>query len=87
VEVGAGSPANGRTLQDLELRSRTGVTVIAVRRGDEVLPNPAADLTLADGDVLVLLGTAAKTTTALALLEKGSLGETSLTTPSPRELR
>jgi len=77
VEVGAGSPADRRTLQDLELRSRTGVTVIAVRRGDEVLPNPAPDLTLTEGDVLVLLGSAAKTTVARALLEEGGLDELS----------
>lgn len=58
VTVAHGSPACGKTLADLDLRARTGATVIAIHRGDgdEVLPNGRE--VLHEGDVLVLAGTA-----------------------------
>ena len=44
------------TLKDFDLRQRTGVTVLAVCRGEETLITPAADMPLATGDVLVMAG-------------------------------
>jgi K+:H+ antiporter len=52
----AGSPAVGRSLHELELRKRTGATVIAVVRDGQPLPNPDAELRLEAGDTLVLVG-------------------------------
>lgn len=51
-----GSPAVGRTLQDLEFRRRTGATVLAVVRGEEGVPNPPGGMRLIAGDDLVLVG-------------------------------
>ncbi|MEK7341871.1 MAG: TrkA C-terminal domain-containing protein, partial [Candidatus Binatota bacterium] len=51
-----GSPAIGRSLEEIQLRSRSGVTLIAVVREGVSSANPAADFFLAAGDVLVLLG-------------------------------
>jgi len=51
------TPAVGRSLRDLDLRARTGVTVVAVTRQGKPLASPPADFTLACGDVLVLVGT------------------------------
>lgn len=51
-----GSPATGKSLGELELRSRAGVTVIAVVREGKSNPNPGPEFVLATGDVLVLLG-------------------------------
>ena len=51
-----GSPAVGKSLEGLELRSRSGVTVIAVVRAGKSIPNPGADFVFGAGDVLVLLG-------------------------------
>lgn len=51
-----GSPAVGKSLEGLELRSRSGVTVIAVVREGKSIPNPGPDFVFAAGDVLVLLG-------------------------------
>jgi CPA2 family monovalent cation:H+ antiporter-2 len=51
-----GSPAAGKNLDEIELRSRTGVTVIAVVRDGKSTHNPAPEFRLAAGDVLVLLG-------------------------------
>lgn len=50
------SPAAGEELQKLDLRSRSGVTVIAVVRGGRSHYNPGPAFCLAAGDVLVLLG-------------------------------
>jgi len=50
----------GRTIGDLAVRSETGASVLAVVRGDEVIPNPGADLTLRPGDAVGVLGTPAQ---------------------------
>ena len=47
----------GQTIGDLGVRSETGVSILAVVRGDEVIPNPGADLALQAGDALGVLGT------------------------------
>jgi trk system potassium uptake protein TrkA len=62
VEVPAPEAFVGRTLKQLELRPRLGLTLIAVKRqsdgGAGVVTNiaPAADETIRAGDVLALLG-------------------------------
>jgi CPA2 family monovalent cation:H+ antiporter-2 len=50
------SPAAGRTLEQIELRSRSGVTVIAVVRDGKSIPTPPPDFRLTANDILVLLG-------------------------------
>jgi CPA2 family monovalent cation:H+ antiporter-2 len=54
------SPAVGRTLGDLNLRGKTGATVIAVTRGGHTKVSPGAKYTLEPGDTIVLLGTPEK---------------------------
>jgi trk system potassium uptake protein len=62
VEVPAPDAFVGRTLKQLELRPRLGLTLIAIKRqsdgGVGVITNiaPAADETIRSGDVLALLG-------------------------------
>jgi CPA2 family monovalent cation:H+ antiporter-2 len=65
----AGSPAAGRSLRDLDLRGRSGVTVIAVVRGGESHTNPDAGFVFAESDVLVMLGSHAELAAAARLLE------------------
>ncbi len=50
------SPAAGQELEKLDLRSRSGVTVIAVVRAGQSIHNPGPGFRLAVGDILVLLG-------------------------------
>lgn len=64
-----GSPAVAETLHNLDLRRRTGVTVIAVVRGERSYPNPHPDLRLEAGDNLVLMGSHAEMEQAFDLLE------------------
>jgi hypothetical protein len=58
LEVGPGSPSAGKTISDLKLRTRAGVTIVSVERGAEVVLNPPLTQTLEAGDLLVVLGTA-----------------------------
>lgn len=51
-----GSPACGRTIREVDLRAKTGVTIIAIVRGGKATTNPLPDHRFEHGDVLVLLG-------------------------------
>jgi CPA2 family monovalent cation:H+ antiporter-2 len=68
------SPAVGRGLRDLDLRTRTGVTVIAVIREGQVRSSPDPAAPLSPGDTLVCIGMAADVERAGALLV-GERGE------------
>ena len=46
----------GKSLGELDLVGRLGLTPIALRRGEQVFVNPARDERLADGDELILIG-------------------------------
>jgi CPA2 family monovalent cation:H+ antiporter-2 len=56
VRLGAESPAVGRSLAELNLRGRTGATVLAISRGGEPILAPVATERLASGDVVALAG-------------------------------
>jgi CPA2 family monovalent cation:H+ antiporter-2 len=55
VRVGAASSFVGRTLSEVELRKKYGVTLLAIRRDKEILSSPDADTKMEAGDILVLL--------------------------------
>jgi monovalent cation:H+ antiporter-2, CPA2 family len=63
------SGAAGKTLAEVGLGERSGVTVIAVVRGGRSTPNPSADFILSAGDILVLLGSHQQLDEAMRLLE------------------
>jgi CPA2 family monovalent cation:H+ antiporter-2 len=54
--IRAGSIADEKTLSDLDLRSKTGVTVIGIERAGEVHRMPSATLRLMADDVLLFIG-------------------------------
>lgn len=56
VETHAPSETLGRTLADLELRAKYGVTVVCVKPGDQGFTYATADTVLEEGDVLVVAG-------------------------------
>ena len=57
VRVHAGSSLAGQTLRDSPIRRDHGVIVLAVRGSDgKLVTNPRPDITLAENDVLVVLG-------------------------------
>jgi CPA2 family monovalent cation:H+ antiporter-2 len=58
VAVRDDSPAVGKTLRELELRKKYGLTVLAVKREERTIGNPSADFRLKPDDRLVLIGNA-----------------------------
>ena len=46
----------GKSLGELDLKTRLGLTPIVLRRGQQVFVNPARDERLAEGDELILIG-------------------------------
>lgn len=46
----------GRSLEELDLKNRLGVTPIALRRAKDVFINPSRDQRIAEGDELILIG-------------------------------
>jgi voltage-gated potassium channel len=58
IEVPKGSPLDGRSLAEAQVRDRTGVMVLAMREPDgEFLANPAGDSLVHAGQVLIAIGT------------------------------
>jgi CPA2 family monovalent cation:H+ antiporter-2 len=86
VRLMAGSPAVGRSLRALDLRGRTGATVLAITRPDAAGDGgeaivPRGDEALRAGDVLALAGTREAVGAARALLagvsgDDGAAGRT-----------
>ncbi len=57
VEVRPGSPFAGRALGATRARTRTGASIVAVVRGEDVIASPGPAQPLHAGDVLVVIGT------------------------------
>ena len=49
---------NGRTIKELGVRRRSGATVLAVRRGEEIVAHPDAEFTLRQHDDVYVVGNA-----------------------------
>lgn len=57
LNVVRGSPLVNNSIADLQIRKRTGVSVIAIRREGEIIPNPDPSEKILEGDTLLLIGT------------------------------
>lgn len=68
VKLESGSTVIGQTLAELDLRNRSGATLIAVVRDGETKINPGGKYKLDQNDLLVLLGTAEKIERALDII-------------------
>jgi CPA2 family monovalent cation:H+ antiporter-2 len=69
VRLGSDSPAVGQTLGQLDLRGKTGATVIAVIRDGEPKISPGAKYKLCENDTILLSGSPEKTDAAIMMLE------------------
>ena len=65
------SPFVGRTIGDARIRTRTGVSVVAVLRGEIAIPAPGPELSLEPGDYLVVVGTTRGIEEVVELLHRG----------------
>lgn len=69
VRLEASSPACGRTLGELNLRGRTGATIVAIVRNGEKIVNPEAGQRIEPGDLVALTGSRDAIHWARGLLE------------------
>jgi len=67
--ISENTSAAGRSIKDLRIRSETGATVIAVRRGKEVISSPEPEFIFKPGDVVYLIGRRENVLKAIELLE------------------
>ncbi len=72
LPVGARSACSGCTLREAALRSTTGVSIVAVVRGDETIPAPGGDFRLLPGDTAVAVGTPEGIKELFHLLQSGA---------------
>lgn len=68
LPIAAGSPFARGTLGDTAIRTRTGASVVAVVRGDDVFVSPTPDFRFQPGDRLIVVGTRDGVHAAHALL-------------------
>lgn len=68
--VDAGCGVDGMTIGELDLRKKSGATVIAVVRGGEARTNPHADFRIEAGDIFVILGSHAELNAAIGILKE-----------------
>jgi TrkA domain protein len=71
VRVPPGSRSAGVSLKELDIRGRTGVSVLAIQRGEETAANPKASTVLAGGDILIAMGTPEELGKLAKLLQSG----------------
>ena len=56
IKVGKGSMAEGNSPLDIELRKKTGVTLFAIKRGNQIMQHPAPDIVFHKDDIAYVLG-------------------------------
>ncbi len=69
VRLGADSPSVGKNLGELDLRGKSGATVIAVIHDGETKISPGAEYKLCEDDTILLSGSPEATDRAIAILE------------------
>lgn len=73
VAIPPGAAAVGRQIREMELRTRTGSTAVAIRRGAETIISPEPELEFHAGDEVLLIGNARQIEQGRTLLESKSL--------------
>jgi K+/H+ antiporter YhaU regulatory subunit KhtT len=56
VSLSNNSPALRKSIRSINLRERTGVSVVAIYRGGKHIANPSPDTTLLPNDILIIIG-------------------------------
>jgi len=69
--VGPASPLVGKSLREGILRDRSGTTLLMIKRGNEVIPNPDPVWEIREDDIVLILGTPEQLAAAAPLFEHG----------------
>jgi len=56
VEIKASSRLAGHTMVDLDIRARYGITIVAIKRGKDIIVSPQANEPIKEDDVLIVIG-------------------------------
>lgn len=56
AEISSPEEWNGKTLQELDMRSKYGINIMALKRDNEVNISPSAEDVISKGDVIVAIG-------------------------------
>ncbi|WP_280768896.1 potassium channel family protein [Salipaludibacillus daqingensis] len=56
VELIAVSKLEGKTLIDLDIRARFGITILAIKNGDDINVSPDPDYRITAGELLIVIG-------------------------------
>jgi len=59
-EVKTGDHVEGRSIRDLEVRKKSGVSIVGLMRGETFIPNPEPDYIFNAGDLIAVIGTEEK---------------------------
>jgi len=73
LNIENGSQADGKSLIGLDLRRVSGVTLLALKRGTEIIEHPPADTVLKGGDIAYIIGDPDQVELASALLRNTGL--------------
>jgi TrkA domain protein len=71
LPIEEGSPWVNRAISDAAVRTRTGVSIVAIVRADSTVPAPTPDFVFAAGDTLVVVGTAQGINALSGMLHSG----------------
>lgn len=74
IRLSETSPAIGKRLIDVDLRQRTGATLIAAIRDGATIISPARDFEFRSGDILILFGKGENLESAVRLLQGSNEG-------------
>jgi len=77
LKIAEKSPLVGKSLAEIELRKKYGVTVLAVRRESQILSNPDVDMLFYASDVLFVLGPPDRIADIAGLSQNPEEGDTS----------
>ena len=69
--ITADSPFVNQAMGKAQIRTRSGVSIVAIMREGEVVPSPAPDVVLHIGDLLVAVGTQEGLDSAAGILRNG----------------
>ena len=68
LQLTAASPASGRLIRELRLRTLCGASIVGIDRGNQSVINPGPDEEIIEGDLVLILGTPAQLDAAAAAL-------------------
>ncbi|RAZ70330.1 potassium channel family protein [Planococcus maitriensis] len=56
MEIKANEKLAGYTLIELDIRAKYGINIVAIKRGDDIIVSPQADMDIERDDILIIIG-------------------------------